>query len=151
MDKVSINKIVLIALMAGTMIGMSTMISSANAAPTTIASGRGTGTFTCADGTDNPNLTLSFRVEKDKGKVSGQWNVLTEDFNQLAGPIYGGKIGKTSLTLLSILDFFQSPICSSDPVPTKGIITANCGQGTQVELKFENGAHGTFSTNVICF
>ena len=45
------------------------------------------------------------------------------------------------LTLLTTLDFFQSPLCSNDPVPTKG---------TNIEFKFENGAHATVTGNVVC-
>lgn len=128
----------------------SSVFANVHAAPTTVASGRGTGTLTCADGTDTPNLAFSFSVQKEKGKLSGSWNALSPDFNSLSGGIYGGKIGKTSLTFLITLDFFQSQICSNDPVPTKGTITTQCGQGTNIAFKFENGAHATVSGNVVC-
>jgi hypothetical protein len=96
-------------------------------------------------------MAFDFSVRKDKGKLGGSWNALSPDFNSLGGSIYGGKIGKNGLALLNTLDFFQSAICSNDPVPTKGTITAECGQRANIEFKFENGAHATFTGNVICF
>jgi hypothetical protein len=150
MVKVSRTKISILTLIISALMATSTMIGSIYAAPTTVASGRGTGTLTCADGTNIPNLAFSFSVHKEKGKLSGSWNAIAPDFNSLSGGIYGGKIGKTSLTFLTTLDFFQSQICSNDPVPTKGTITAQCGQGTNIEFKFENGAHATISGNVVC-
>ena len=150
MDKLSKTNISILGIVISTLLATSTMIASAYAAPTTVASGRGTGTLTCADGTDNPNLAFSFSVHKEKEKLSGSWNAISPDFNSLSGGIYGGKISKTSLTLLTTLDFFQSQICSNDPVPTKGTITAQCGQGTNIEFKFENGADATITGNVVC-
>lgn len=43
-------------------------ISPAFAAPTTIISGRGSRTYTCANGTDNPGLGFGINVQKVKGK-----------------------------------------------------------------------------------
>ena len=150
MNKISKTNISILAIVISTLMAASTVFSSTYAAPVTVANGRGTGTLTCADGTDNSNLAFSFSVQKEKGKLTGSWNVITPDFNSLGGGIYGGKIGKTSLTLFTTLDFFQSQVCSNDPVPTKGTITAQCGQGTNIEFKFENGAHATVTGNVVC-
>ncbi|MFZ0405350.1 MAG: hypothetical protein WAL79_05965 [Nitrososphaeraceae archaeon] len=44
----------------------------------------------------------------------------------------------------------QTPSKILDPVPTKGTITAQCGQGTNIVFKFENGAHATITGNVVC-
>jgi hypothetical protein len=150
-DKISRTKVALVVVMIATLMVASTMITRAYAAPTTIANARGTGTFTCGDGTENPNLTMSFRVQKDKGKLSGQWFVLTQDFNQIGGQIYGGKIGKTNVNLLALVDFFFSGPCPNDHAPSKGTVTAQCGEGVQVQFKFDNGEHGEFTSNVVCF
>jgi hypothetical protein len=149
-NKISRTKVALVAIMMVTLVAASTMITKAYAAPTTIVQARGTGSYTCSDGTENQNLNMDFKAQKDKGKVSGSWFVLTPDFNQIAGEIYGGKIGKTSVNLLAIVDFFNSGPCPNDHAPSKGTITAQCGEGTKVEFKFENGEHGTFTSNVVC-
>jgi hypothetical protein len=150
MNKISKTNVAIVAIMVATLMAASSMITKAYAAPTTIVQARGTGTYTCSDGTDNPNLTLSLNVQKEKGKLSGQWFALTQDFNQISGGIYGGKIGKTSVNLLALVDFFFSGPCPNDHAPSKGTITAQCGEGTKVDLKFENGEHGTFTGNVVC-
>ena len=43
-------------------------VSNAHAAPTTIVSGRGSGTFTCGDGTEFSGVVLNLNIQKQKGK-----------------------------------------------------------------------------------
>ena len=143
------SKIVIVAMIIGSMTAASTIFSNVYAAPTTTINGRGTGTFTCADNTENPNLGLFISAHQGKikglqiDKLSGSWQLNSPDFSgQLFGEIYGGKISKTGYSLLAT-EFNNFGICPNDATPVKGTIMGQCGQGVKVQFNFENGAHGS--------
>jgi hypothetical protein len=124
----------------------------------TVLNGRGTGTYTCADGTENTNLQFFISVNKEKGKtsqfkLSGSWSIYPQGgFDSgIQGTIYGGKIGKTSYSLLSIDQFHSGFVCPNDALPSKGKVTGQCGQGVNVQFKPENGGHGIFTGNIVCY
>ena len=68
----------------------------------------------------------------------------------------GGKIVKSNFSLLGNAQSEIVSFCSDlhvqpkEPLPSKGTITGNC-EGVQVEVKFENGGHGTATANVVYF
>ena len=155
-DMISKSKVALVAMIIGTMTAASTLFNNVHAAPTTVVSGRGTGTFTCGDGTQ-VNTVFNLSVQKVKSKDSGTsfklfgfWDVSIPNFQTIAsGSVYSGKVGKTSYSVLAIE--FQGSQCPGNDTPAKGTITGNCGQDAQVQLRFENGDHGTFTGNFVCF
>jgi hypothetical protein len=158
MNKISKSKIAVLTVIIGMMMAASSVFANAHAAPTTVLNGRGTGTYTCADGTENTNLQFFIFVNKEKGKtsqfkLSGSWSIYPQGgFDSgIQGTIYGGKIGKTSYSLLSIDQFHSGFVCPNDALPSKGTVTGQCGQGVNVEFKSENGGHGTFTGNIVCY
>jgi hypothetical protein len=96
------NKIAVIGILVGTMMAASSLFATVHAAPTTAVQGKGTGSFHCGNGVDTVQGDFSIFVNKEKGKLGGQWTLFTPDFSSISGTIYGGKIGKTTFTLLSI-------------------------------------------------
>jgi hypothetical protein len=158
MNKISKSKIATLTVIVGMMMVASSVFANVHAAPTTVLNGRGTGTYTCADGTENTDLGFFIFVNKEKGKanqfkLSGSWSIFPQGgFDSgIQGNIYGGKIGKTSYSLLSVDQFHSGFVCPNDATPSKGTVTGQCGQGVNIEFKFENGGHGTFTGNIVCY
>jgi hypothetical protein len=153
------SKISIIVIMTVTLMITSTMISGAYALPTLRIQGGGTGTFICGDGAVHTSsiLQIDARPFKTKGpsqKLTGEWSVLNHEVNNgdggfLSGFFYGGKMGKTSFNLLVIFNHLEG-LCDNDSVPTQGTITGQCGLGAKIDVRFENGAHGTFTGSVNC-
>ena len=97
---------------------------------------------------------ISPRRKANPRKLGGQWNVVDREVNNgdggfISGIFYGGKMGKTSFNLLAIHNHLEG-LCDNDSVPTKGTITGQCGLGAKIDVRFENGAHGTFTGSVNC-
>jgi hypothetical protein len=137
-------------------IGLIGMGSHAFAAPPiTDINGRGTGTFTCQDNTENTNLVFFINANKGKpndpgGKLSGSWQLNSPDFSgQIQGGIFGGKISKTTYSFLAT-EFNSNGICPNDATPVDGTLTGQCGLGAHLQLRFDNGAHGEITANIIC-
>jgi hypothetical protein len=159
-SKISTSKITILAVVIATLMITSTMATVAHALPTLTVHGQGTGTFTCGDGTVLPNSFLRidaghpFKSKGPSQKVGGLWTVVNSEVNNgdggfINGIFYGGKIGKSSFNLLGIFNHVEG-ICDNDSIPTEGIITGQCGLGATIDVRFENGAHGTFSSSVNC-
>lgn len=153
------NKTSIAAVVTAILMIASATVASTDAAPTRVVQGQGTGTLTCSDGTTFGNSNLSFDAQpRDKGqpqKLIGFWRIFNSEANNgeggaVQGNIYGGKISKSSFELLSL--FGQAPsLCENDPIPSKGTITGRCGLGVDITIQFENGVHGTFTGNTVCF
>jgi hypothetical protein len=159
MNKITKSKVALLAAIMGIMLAASTLFSNVQAAPTTVLQGRGTeGSYTCGDGTENTNVGFNIFVQKQSGKdktfkLSGSATIFSRDgFDSTIDTfIYGGKTGKNSFSLLSI-DQFNNNLCPNDSTPSKGTISGQCNvAGAQVQFRFDNGGHGTFTGNIVCF
>ena len=160
MNRLLSSKIAIIVIMTATLMMTSTMITGAYALPTLSVRGLATGIFTCGDGAVHTNSFLQIdagHFSKSQGqsqKLGGQWNVVDREVNNgdggfISGIFYGGKMGKTSFNLLAIHNHLEG-LCDNDSVPTKGTITGQCGLGAKIDVRFENGAHGTFTGSVNC-
>ena len=151
MNKISKSRLAILVMVIATMMITSTMVINAYAAPTTRILGVGKGDYFCSDGRNNArDIPFSIEATKGQGKVSGSYAIKGLG-GEISGDIYGGKIGKTSYSLLSIKRT-DINICPGDALPLKGTITGTCDQDQdQLEFRFENGQHGTFTGNVICF
>jgi hypothetical protein len=138
------------------MLLLATTLGQALAAPTTVVSGQGKGSVTCADGSGNNDAHITIDAKRDKGnKIAGNWEITTgsydtNDFSYKGGNVYGGKIGKNSFTLQVVEQYHIGPTCSQDPIPAKGTISGACAIGSTVDVRVESGEHGSFTTNVVC-
>lgn len=154
MGKVANNIIAIVIMSMGTILAPAILIS-AYAAPTTVLNGAGVADFSCADGIVT-NHNIPFQIDAQKGpsktqtfKLSGSF-AIQDGGGELLGNIYGGKIGKSAFSL-SAIEQSQNNFCPAEPLPSKGTITGACGQGVQIEFKFENGGHGTGTGNIVCY
>jgi hypothetical protein len=154
------NKLSILVIMIAAIMSASTMVTVAHAAPILSVRGGGTGTFVCGDGSTHTSSILqidagqAFRTQGPSHKLGGQWSVLNHEVNNgdggfVSGIFYGGKMGKTSFNLLGIFQHVEG-LCDNDSLPAKGTITGQCGLGAKIDVRFENGAHGTFTGSVNC-
>ena len=159
-SKLVSSKVSIIVIMIATLMITSTIITGAFAHPREKFRVKEQVHFTCGDGTFHTNSILNFEAQpasKSPGpsqKLFGHWGIVTkidDAARTITGNIYSGKINKASFDLLSTIFRAGQGICDSDPSPSKGTITGQCGLGVKVNLQFETGAHGTFTGNVVCF
>lgn len=118
--------------------------------------GSGTGTVTCADGTQVNNVHLDFSVQKLQGRIISPNSGATFTFQ---GGIFGteavggffvqGKVGSQAYNLQGVAS--TSLVCNTAP-PIDFFISGACGPAVKIGFTTTStdGERGEFTGNVAC-
>jgi hypothetical protein len=120
----------------------------ANAAPTKVLSGSGTGTVTCPNGSTVNNVQVFIQVFREGKTTSGSISI----FDQATGNdkqlrITQGQINPQQYKLQGIEDF--DGICGAS-TPATFSLSGTCGAGGTGQLTAANGERVSFSGNFAC-